>query len=307
MLRPALAACLTVAALPALAQTDAAPTSQENVVQPAPPEAAALDAKAAQEQEALAEQQLAVDAVRLGLLKARTRLAQGQPEAAAAIARATLQASADLPVSPELMELIAALEQVEKDAAQAGGGSVQPPSYPAQPYSSQNAWTQDYERYMYVADLRRGYKADEADALTNVDATRLLPDQQMTYPANWQEISRMREKYKDGIMYAGPEFTGPDGQTMQTVMYDIGELISGIPDFIDAPTLDLERSLQFAADRHALRQRSQIFGGYAHDLAEGVPLLGFFGGVDETHAPMPSDEYRQEELMRLIQRVIEAK
>ena len=56
------------------------------------------------------------------------------------------------------------------------------------------------------------------------------------------------------------------------------------------------RNLQ---DRQALRWRSMVFGGYPEDLAAGIPLLRYFGGVDEWAESRYSPE-RQEQIVDMI-------
>ena len=57
-----------------------------------------------------------------------------------------------------------------------------------------------------------------------------------------------------------------------------------------------------ALDRAALRWQSQIFRGRAEDLAAGIPLLRYFGGVDDMayRGPKYSME-RQRQIVELIE------
>lgn len=131
----------------------------------------------------------------------------------------------------------------------------------------------------------------------------------IAYPPDWPMICRMRQQYASGLLYRGPEFVGDDGQTKYTAVYDIADLTADIPHFNSAPLLDLAAQMQANADRVALRQYSDIFTGTAADLAAGIPLLSYFGGVDEYHVPpmSPGTQYQYQDILRMVDDVLSEK
>jgi hypothetical protein len=161
---------------------------------------------------------------------------------------------------------------------------------------------------MEHGDERRAYKSDEADALLDTERSRRIPRSLLTYPEDWPDITERRKKYADGTIYKGEPFRGKDGQMRYTAIYDLRDLLVEVPDFTDAPEMDLAEEIRNVGDRAALRFQSEIFRGYAEDLAAGVPLLQFFGGVDESRIPPSHRAYheRHEELLGLIKEVLEA-
>lgn len=291
---------------------------------------AGFDVERALQEEREAELELMVSAARLGALKARARLAQAKYDEAIELAGSALEAVARLPASVDRTEYLEPLLEVLR-AAEAGRagktprtptgatlGEFAPPldrptgPTPQQRYypdrvrfDEEEANTQDAERYYYEADARRLYKADEADALARMAEDRRIPKGWLVYPDDWAELSQRRARFRDGILWQGPEFRDDDGELRRTVVYDVGALLMDVPNFTGAPILDLAMMTQFIHDRAALRQHSQIFTGYAHELAEGIPLLRYFGGVDENHLYPSGTGERYSELLHLIDRVVE--
>ncbi len=157
----------------------------------------------------------------------------------------------------------------------------------------------DRQRLAYEGALDTAYKADEARRLTAAHEARIAGDDVVQYPDNWPEIVKKREKWKDGAVAKSRSWTDKDGKEWYVAVYDIHDLIYVPPDF-DGTSYIGGNSIA-AADRAALRERSQIFGGYAEDLAAGIPLLRYFGGVDdfEYRGPKYSLE-RQDEIVRMI-------
>lgn len=158
-------------------------------------------------------------------------------------------------------------------------------------------------RLEYDRDLDRAIAAARADMLLTVSEAALPPSVQgdMTFPANWAEKSAKRSKYRDGMIYRTPDFTGPDGQTYYSAIYDLGDLVHPVPNFYAPWALSgWEQRVQME-DRAALRNRSQIFGGYADDLAAGLPLLHFFGGVDNNAVSTRTDPREAQHVVRMIE------
>ena len=73
-----------------------------------------------------------------------------------------------------------------------------------------------------------------------------------------------------------------------------------------AGVVNLEVTIRNLGDRYWLQRRSQIYGGWADDLAAGVPLLRFFGGLDESNIPPSPNAARQryQEIMAVIHDVL---
>src|SRR5262249_41372679 len=118
------------------------------------------------------------------------------------------------------------------------------------------------------------------------------PNHEIGYPDDWKERVARRSRFANGQAARTPGVTGADGKEWYAAMYDIRELTYVPPSFAPAFSLDPVEDLRNTLDRDALRQRSQIFSGTAEDLAAGIPLLRFFGGVDdyEFRGPMYSRE-----------------
>ncbi|MCG3126504.1 MAG: hypothetical protein CHACPFDD_01340 [Phycisphaerae bacterium] len=138
----------------------------------------------------------------------------------------------------------------------------------------------DEQRYWYERALRTAYKTDEARRLTEVDETRVTPEGDVAFPDDWPEKMARRAKYRGGVVARSPNWTDKDGREWYLAVYDIHDLIYEPPNFQATDGLPLTLRLQNDLDRAALRERSQIFSGYADDLAAGIPLLRYFGGVD---------------------------
>jgi len=293
---------------------------QAAVQQPAQPIALSMaDDEVVLEEERQAQIDLAFGAARLGLIKARARVAKGRYDDAIAVALKARQALDTLPEDVDRSELVESLEQVVRQAEDARAKEANPSSAETNAsdknhtpvhqagMSEDQAFRRDAQRYQHQADLTRAYKSDEADALVDVDKARRIPGEVFVYPSDWPAIVDRRRDHHDGIIWAGPEFANENGVVMRSVVYDVSSLIIEVPDFTNAPILDLTLQTQVAQDRQALRQYSQIFTGSANDLASGIPLLLFFGGVDDRHAsPVPSRD-RQADLMRIIDEVIRAR
>lgn len=135
------------------------------------------------------------------------------------------------------------------------------------------------ERIYYQGALENAYKESEQQQLTAVDESRVIPPGEITYPPNWPEIVRKRAQYRGGMIARGPSFYDKDGREWYMAVYDIHDLIYVPPDF---PAVEFNPIInqRNAQDRAALQTQSYIFRGGAEDLAAGLPLLQYFGGVD---------------------------
>jgi hypothetical protein len=95
-------------------------------------------------------------------------------------------------------------------------------------------------------------------------------------------------------------FTGADGQTYTTAVYDISDLVVSVPDFYAPYPATAREQRQWELDRQYLRERSQIFNGYPEDLAAGLPLLHFFGGINQNAIGGRTDPNQRMRVLRTI-------
>jgi hypothetical protein len=147
----------------------------------------------------------------------------------------------------------------------------------------------DQQRLAFQDPLADATRSDELRRLVEADEARVAPNREVGYPDDWKERVAGRSRSQ---VARTQSWTGADGKEWYAAMYDIRELTYVPPDFSPAFSLDPVEDLRNWLDRDALRQRSQIFSGTAEDLAEGIPLLRFFGGVDDFafRGPMYSRE-----------------
>lgn len=162
-------------------------------------------------------------------------------------------------------------------------------------------------RLEYDRDIDLAIRAGRAEVLLTAADAALPPDVHggMTFPADWAQKTAKRAKYQGGMIYRTPDFTGPDGQTYYTAIYDLGDLVHPVPNFYAPWALSgWEQRVQME-DRAALRWRSQIFNGYAEDLAAGLPLLHFFGGIDNNAVSMRTDPREAQHVVQVIQQFMQ--
>lgn len=157
------------------------------------------------------------------------------------------------------------------------------------------------ERLYRQAALEGAYRESEARVLVEADEARVVPGGVISYPDNWPEIVRKREKYRGGMIARSPSWYDKDGREWYVAVYDIHDLILVPPDFTPPMQFNPGLALRDALDRDALRWRSHIFRGGAANLAAGIPLLRYFGGVDDMafRGPKYSME-RQREIVEII-------
>ncbi len=280
--------------------------------------------------ERVAEAELKVGAARLGVLKAQSCLAANRPADAVAVARAARGVIAAVQDAAVRSALSAELDAVTQTAeARLSQGSATPGPVLAADFADDQAAAESTEIIIVDEDGESGfdrayYKVRETLRLTDpaerdmeVQAyqdqalSRLGEDPDiyhkvMIYPDDFDVISARRAAFSDGVIYRGPGFANSAGETVSTVIYDVGDLIAPLPSFNNAPVFDLNEIIQTGLDRAALRQSSEIFNGYAEDLAAGLPLLQYFGGVDESHAAPGGSTREFEDLMRMVDRVLQS-
>jgi hypothetical protein len=311
--------------LPAVAEPPPSPDPAEALLeatlleQPAPPEQVE-PAPPSQEERALllleeqraAELEMAISAVKLKTIRARSLLLQGENARAVELADELLVLIDRLPPDAPQEGLAQPLREIIQQAT--GQHTAQerrstPPRYqPGWPgvQSPKEAAARDQQRLTEQRDAYTARRADEADTLTDVERTRRIPNGTLTYPEDWPQVVERRREHADGTIYKGEPFRDANGEMVYTAIYDLRDLLVEVPDFTDSPNMDLAAEIRNAGDRDALRWRSQIFNGYPEDLAAGIPLLQFFGGVDELRIPPSGNVRRQQEseLYHLINEVL---
>ncbi len=163
----------------------------------------------------------------------------------------------------------------------------------------------DEQRHFYERALRLAYKSIEARLLMEADEARVVPEGEIAYPNDWPERVARRQQYADGVIARSDSWTDADGREWYLAVYDIHDLIYVPPDFTPTDGIPLSRSIRELQDRAALRDGSYIFTGYPEDLAVGIPLLRYFGGVDDyaIRGPKYSLE-RQAQIVNLINRFL---
>jgi hypothetical protein len=167
----------------------------------------------------------------------------------------------------------------------------------------------DRQRSAYQEALRAAYKADETRLLVEADEARVVPDGDVSYPNDWPQRVARRQKYAGGVVARSPSWYDKDGREWYVAIYDIHDLIYVPPDFgYDSQPLAGPTGLRDALDRQALRERSFIFGGWPEDLAAGIPLLRYFGGLNPWLARGPKYSLeRQREIVDMIRAFTGAK
>lgn len=304
--------------------------------------------------EQTAATELAIGSVRLSMIRAKARLAQGKWDDAERSALMALDRVQELPPDVDRKALIEPLTALIEEARQARqartaarsprmgvdihatdmgtalpqdatpASEVAPSAAPANQQPAQRnsgeAPTIGYPsevtvpwHFVRVPSLSSVRFDQEQEAFEQVELLRQGIDPRIrsrivAYPSDWQELSELRKPYRTGLLYRGPDVVGDDGQSRYTAVYDIADVLADVPNFSLAPILDLEASMQAHADRIALRQSSDIFTGSVRDLAEGIPLLSFFGGVDEYHLPptSPGVQYSYGDIERMVSQVLSA-
>lgn len=164
----------------------------------------------------------------------------------------------------------------------------------------------DQAIHAYERELARALNRQRAEHLIHNQVAAFPPpvDSDMVYPADWAEKTARRAEYRDGVIHEGRPFQGPDGQTYQTVIYDLAELVHPVPNFYASyPGTVREQRMQ-ELDRQYLRERSMIFNGWPEDLAAGMPLLHFFGGIDNNAISTRTDPNETQRIVNILDRFI---
>lgn len=153
----------------------------------------------------------------------------------------------------------------------------------------------------YQPQLQQVIAADEQQRLTHADEARVAGEVGVVYPRDWAAKTAARAMYKDRPLAQSAAHNDQNGRQWSTAVYDISDLTEIPPDFyMPLYALDPFTSYLLAADRQALRDRSNIFSGYAGDLAAGLPLLDYFGGNGNLDARPRYSPERQAQIVEMI-------
>lgn len=267
------------------------------------------------DEERQARAEVILSQARLELVLARKALRGGRTDEAAQRARWVLESLKRLPdgVDASEQELLAEgiLARVRGPAAETRPGHDAPgppeaPSLPADRDDWDSRIARQVERLAELGRLRDLYNADEARRIHEVDELRIAPEGEIGFPRDWRQITARRTRYRDGVLARSPAVERA-GQEWYAAIYDIRDLIYEVPDYQPSEIFLPGEAQRVALDRAALRQRSQIFGGYAEDLALGIPLLRFFGGVDNLEFRKPKfSPQRQREIVEMIRALLDS-
>jgi len=173
---------------------------------------------------------------------------------------------------------------------------------------SQSAMSDDQKRHAYDYSIQEALKKTRADYLISNNEAALPPSpyvNDMTFPADWHQKIARRARYRDGVIYETPPFKGQDGQTYITAIYDLGDLVHPVPNFMASYPGTARQQRTEELDRMYLRMRSQIFNGFPEDLAAGMPLLHYFGGINNNAISPRYDPREQDRIIRTIEQFIQ--
>ncbi|MCH7992979.1 MAG: hypothetical protein IIB57_00895 [Planctomycetes bacterium] len=259
-----------------------------------------VDAAAAE----AARMELAKGAVELALFTAESRLAEGRWDDAMAMAWVGLEELEKLSLSNERSTLAQSLMQVIVDSRVekrvAAERKTRAPAKRPDPLSTPSAHrARDAKTGLSTVKPPRN-QTPLAEALTRLGEDPGQTEKVVVYPSDWQSTAG-RVPDRSGVLFEGVPFENDQGQVVQTVIYDVRSLVLPRLNFQYIPGSDLHSITQSASDREALRRGSEIFNGYADDLAAGIPLLGQFGGVGNWPATFGNGDKEMAELLRIIE------
>lgn len=160
----------------------------------------------------------------------------------------------------------------------------------------------DNDQHVYDRSVEAALLQGRADVLMRSGGEDMIPPAtDLTYPSDFADKTRRRARYRDGVIYESQSFTGADGQTYTTAVYDISDLVVSVPDFYAPYPATAREQRQWELDRQFIRDRSYIFNGYPEDLAAGLPLLHFFGGINQNAIGGRTDPNQRARVLRTIE------
>lgn len=161
----------------------------------------------------------------------------------------------------------------------------------------------DRNRLPEQMSTRDAIRDSDLNVLMRSDEARIAPDADMAYPPDWREITGKRRAMRDGAIYRSPGHVGKDGKEWHMAIYDLSELSYVPPDFSSPTQFNVVDAYESAAYRDALRQRSEIFNGFAEDLAMGLPLLRFFGSAGIDPMVLRGPKYSREKTQQIVEMI----
>lgn len=192
------------------------------------------------------------------------------------------------------------LRRLAEGRAQGDEGELRPG---AALIDRQAVLAQDEQRLQYTGALRDLIDADEARLLTAADEARIVPEGDVTFPGDWPAKVERRKKYAGGLIAQSKSWKDDTGREWYVGIYDIADLTLVPPNFQPAASIDIVENLRNERDREALRLRSGIFNSYnPADIASGIQLLRYFGGLDDPFGPRYSLQ-RQEQVIEMLRAI----
>lgn len=270
--------------------------ASDTATDPVPP----IDANAAER----AKLELTEGAVGLALFSAESKLSERRFDDAIAMAWAGLEQADKLSPSDERSTLVQSLMQVIIDSRVQrqlfSEGRTSDKVDRADPLSA-SPIPRNHDPGTGLSTVRPPKnQAPLAEALTDLGEDPELTEKIVVYPEDWHS-SKARTGKSTGVLYEGPPFEDDQGQVVQTIVYDVHSLLLPRLNFQYIPLGDLHAISRTISDREALRRGSEIFNGYADDLAAGIPLLGYFGGIGNWPATVGDGQQEMAELARIIE------
>ena len=299
-----------------------------------PVDVVGLDVDELRQAEQDAQLELSLQQIRLGLLKAWARVAEGKHAEAGEVARETLALVEELPAGVDREPLVKSLERVLQHAEQgkqAGtaadgkgatskqaviGAKLLGSSRRAQPEPAITTADASDLSPVSTAYPQEAMNLDPhadpflAEALARSGEDPLLLKRLMTYPSDWQALTERRARFQDGTICKGPKFRAADGELKQTIIYDVQTLLMGPARFPHAPQLD---QLILSVDSMGRVMTPYVVTApYAAAYGYGVqtiPMPAFPCPPSQANAPTPQElaDQRLAELERLVQEFVEEK
>ena len=280
-----IAVALAALAVAAWAQTAEEPT----------PAATSDAAPAPQLTEQQARDELTKAQIRLELVLARKSLEQGAVRDARQRAQHVLDLVLELPAEADMSAEELQAEGILVRAAR----SSESAEVEYEPAPSAKPTTAAHLRRQSV--LEQQVQDDALRVLTEANAARLVPRADIVFPADWPSRVARREEYAGGQIARSNSWQDNKGEEWYVAIYEINDLTYVPPDFRPTTSLDLIEDGRDALDRHALRWGGAFNAYSAQEFASWIPLLHYFGGVDDYALRGPKySAARQEQVVEMI-------
>ncbi|KKN16286.1 hypothetical protein LCGC14_0977420 [marine sediment metagenome] len=147
---------------------------------------------------------------------------------------------------------------------------------PIKPILAELTYTEsDYDRALrendntinHLRKIKDKTKQSEIEVLVNADEARIIPrnieKDIISYPANWPDIVKKREKYKDSVIARSPSWIDEEGKEWYVAVYDISDLIYEVPNFESPYSLTpMERYYR------SLQEHNEYYRGFNWDIPQ---------------------------------------